>query len=410
MRTPEPRTDICRRGIRKRGIALITAVWMLAVLVVLLAGFAAVVFSDSQAATNFGQLSRARWAARTGICRAEARLIADAQQPFTALEATGRLLLEPEDETLRDMGVVPYRTIVEDEAGKININTADAETLAAIFEADVADAIIDWRDEDSEMQPLGAEAEYYTALIPPYTCKNTPFTTVRELLLVKGVTKETLARRALEDGRTVEDLLTVSSLDANLDKERQARVNIATAAKDALTQAFSDDLTAQEIDAIIAQRGSTPFKAAADVLQTPNLARAKVARIFDRITATADTVRKGLVNINTAPAEVLQTLPGMDEAAARAIVQRRETEGPYEDLGQLLEDEGMSVEVFRRVAELLTTRSRTFRVVSTGRDAGGVQATVTCLLGVEMPEAEAPATAPATVSPAATIRTLYWRE
>lgn len=403
----------------KRGVALITAMWLLAVLLVMLAGLAALVHTEMQVADNYGQLSRARWAARTGICRAEARLITDAQQPYTALEETGRLLLEPDTDTQQLKGVVPYQTVVEDEAGKINLNTATAETLSSFFEPEVADAIIDWRDEDSEAQPLGAEAEYYSTLTPPYKCKNAPFTTVRELLLVKGVTKEMLTRQVLEDGRTVEDLLTVNSSDTNLDKDGQARVNIATAAKDALTQAFSNDLTAQEIDAILAQRGSTPFKTAADILRTPNLARAKVARIYDRLTATTDKTRKGLVNINTAPAEVLQTLPGLDETTARAIVERRTAEGPYEDVGQLLADEGMSVEVFRRVADLLTTRSRTFRVVSTGRDAGGVQATVTCLLGVEMPEAgpagnanapAASANATETASPAATIRTLYWRE
>jgi competence ComEA-like helix-hairpin-helix protein len=387
------------RRAHRRGIALLTAVWMLAVLVILVAGFAAVVHSEMQAARNFGQLARARWAAQHGLARAEVALIREAAKPFTALE-TGRLLLEPEESTAADApaGTAAYSTIVDDEAGKINLNTAPAETLNLLLPTEVVDAIIDWRDEDGTPGEQGAEAEYYEALTPPYHCKNAPFTTVRELLLVKGVTAEMLAEKVTEDGRTVEGVLTVSSSDTNTDAQGQPRINIATATKSALTQAFSANLTAQEIDAIIQQRTSTPFKSPADILQTPNLSREKVAGMYDRLTVTADKIRKGLVNVNTAPAEVLMALPGMDEAAARAIVQRRETTGPYENLGDLLEDEGMSTDVFRRVADALTTRSRTFCVRSTGQDADGIRMTITCLLGVETTGSEA------------TTRILYWRE
>ncbi|HOF87514.1 MAG TPA: type II secretion system protein GspK [Armatimonadota bacterium] len=381
----------------RRGIALITALWMLAVLVILVAGFAAAVHSDTQAAGNFAQLTRARWAARAGLARAEAALISEMAQPYTALQA-GRLLLEPAEADGAAAGMTVYRTLVDDEAGKINLNTASAETLAMLLPAEVVDAVLDWRDEDDTPGEQGAESDYYQTLTPPYRCRNAPFVTVRELLLVKGITRELLATRVTADGRTLEDLLTVSSSDTNTDAAGQPRVNLFTASKEELTEAFSEELTEEEIDAIIAQRGAAAFRSPADLLQMDGLSREKVAAIYDRVTTTTDRVRKGLVNINTAPKAVLMALPDMDEAAADAIVQRRETTGPYASLGELLDDEGMSVERFRQVAELLTTRSRVFTVRSTGQDADGVQATVTCVLGLEQNGSDW------------TTRTMYWRE
>tara|TARA_R110002049_G_scaffold72490_2_gene187171 strand:+ start:196346 stop:197986 length:1641 start_codon:yes stop_codon:yes gene_type:complete len=53
---------------------------------------------------------------------------------------------------------------------------------------DVADAILDWLDEDEEARELGAEAEYYNTLETPYSPANGPMRSVEELLLVRGVT------------------------------------------------------------------------------------------------------------------------------------------------------------------------------------------------------------------------------
>ena len=57
---------------------------------------------------------------------------------------------------------------------------------------DVADAILDWMDEDEEPREYGAEAEYYSGLNPPYAPRNGPLQTVEELLLVRGVTPQLL--------------------------------------------------------------------------------------------------------------------------------------------------------------------------------------------------------------------------
>lgn len=58
--------------------------------------------------------------------------------------------------------------------------------------ADVADAILDWLDEDDEAREYGAESPYYSSLEPPYAPKNGPLDTVEELLRVRGVTPQLL--------------------------------------------------------------------------------------------------------------------------------------------------------------------------------------------------------------------------
>lgn len=92
-----------------------------------------------------------------------------------------------------------------DEASKLNLNTATEEQLLIIVasalgdksEVDpqsIVDAILDWRDEDTEPRGEAGDTErtYYSALPKPYRVKNAPFDSVEELLLVKGVTPAVL--------------------------------------------------------------------------------------------------------------------------------------------------------------------------------------------------------------------------
>jgi DNA uptake protein ComE-like DNA-binding protein/type II secretory pathway component PulJ len=51
----------------------------------------------------------------------------------------------------------------------------------------IADAILDWIDEDSEAREYGAETDVYASLATPYAPKNGPLQTIEELLLVQGV-------------------------------------------------------------------------------------------------------------------------------------------------------------------------------------------------------------------------------
>src|SRR5207247_2554528 len=57
---------------------------------------------------------------------------------------------------------------------------------------DIAAAIVDWVDADTQPRQGGAENEYYSGLTPPYRTRNGPLDSIDELLLVRGVTPQLL--------------------------------------------------------------------------------------------------------------------------------------------------------------------------------------------------------------------------
>ena len=88
---------------------------------------------------------------------------------------------------------LPYFALV-DEASKLDLNTATAAMLQLLprMTPELAAAIVDWRDADSQVTELGAEDETYQLKNPPYHCKNAPFESIDELRLVEGADAEIL--------------------------------------------------------------------------------------------------------------------------------------------------------------------------------------------------------------------------
>ncbi len=88
-----------------------------------------------------------------------------------------------------------------DEESKINLNlTTDVVVLTRLFQAamesesdtmrDLAEAVMDFKDEDDSSYASGAESRYYRNLTPPYEPKNAKIDTLEELLWVKGMRPE----------------------------------------------------------------------------------------------------------------------------------------------------------------------------------------------------------------------------
>ena len=159
---------------------------------------------------------------------------------------------------------------------------------------DVADAILDWLDEDEEVRELGAEAEYYNALQTPYSPANGPLLSVEELLLVRGVTPTLLFgadvnRNGMLDpdeqtrfGVSVDTpgalgwaaYLTVHGAEANKRRDGALRVNVNQSdlevLYDDLIAALGDETYASFIVAFrIAGQSSTAAAAAGGQQGTP---------------------------------------------------------------------------------------------------------------------------------------------
>ena len=110
--------------------------------------------------------------------------------------------------------------------------------------------------------------------------------------------------------------------------------------------------------------------------------------IVDKITLKDGDTRNGLININTASAEILALLPGMDPQKAQAIVERREQDppndspiqnytdeeikgNPFTNISQLADLEEIDFETFREVVDWVTYRSHGYRIEANGVDAAG---------------------------------------
>lgn len=60
------------------------------------------------------------------------------------------------------------------------------------------------------------------------------------------------------------------------------------------------------------------------------------------------------VNINTATAQELTTLPGIGQAKAEAIIQYREANGPFKSVEQLTEVKGIGDKILEKLKDEAT--------------------------------------------------------
>ena len=64
----------------------------------------------------------------------------------------------------------------------------------------------------------------------------------------------------------------------------------------------------------------------------------------------------GKVNINTADADLLESLPGIGPALAQRIVDHRQSHGPFERVEHVTEVSGIGEATFEAIQDLITTR------------------------------------------------------
>ncbi len=208
---------------RKASILILT-LWILSFLSVFAIGLSRNVSSQLNFASHLQDRLRMYYLACAGIERAIVELRADEEVAYDSLSEKWASREEFKEIPLGD-GYINLD--IEDEAGKININKAPLSIVKAMLEnaaeiepdeaADIANAIIDWRDIDVFVSPGGAEDDYYRQLEVPYPCRNGELQIIEEVLLVKGMTPLIFSKIA--------DIITVYS---------EGKVNVNTAGEDVL--------------------------------------------------------------------------------------------------------------------------------------------------------------------------------
>lgn len=267
----------------RRAVALIIVMISIFVLTMLAGSFAYYMRVEMRLAQHANNETELQWVGRSGIeyCRWILSLQASCPaEPYDALTqiwaggnsgpcSTNGGLMDVQREMRLGNGRFTWK--ITDLESKANINTAGDGILGralSLMGADagsmtpVVNSILDWIDPDDKTHIEGTESEWYENQEPPYSAKNGPIDDMSELLLVRGVTPDLywgLASTNNPLGPVQPDPKKVGFQD------QQAMITVG------LVDLF-----------------------------TP--------------------ISTGRINLNTASAEVLQLIPGIDNNVAQAIV------------------------------------------------------------------------------------------
>jgi general secretion pathway protein K len=243
---------------RESGIALLIVLLAITLLTIVVIEFTDSAQVETHLALSARNALQATYLARSGVNVAEALVSFGAQ-------------ITPRSDDLRDVWAGPFPPLpigdgtvafrIRDEGRFLNLNdmvsagsvrperVAVFRRLFTVLGIDprILMAIVDWIDADQNpgVTPAGAEQPYYLGFSPPPFVRNGPLLTLRELLLVRGVTPTLLAR--------LEGFVTVLPPD-------RLRVNVNTAPAEVL-YALSDGMLADPgvVDRLIETRNTEAF-------------------------------------------------------------------------------------------------------------------------------------------------------
>jgi general secretion pathway protein K len=348
-----------------RGIALLVVMVAIFVLSVLIGAFAYSMKVETKLAMNANHEAELVWLGRSGVELARyvlAQQMMIPSEPYDSLNqiwAGGPGGMAISNSPLANISLDNYQigngvvTVkIKDLDRKFNINVADeqvlqqAMTLVGVDAGDIpsiSSAILDWIDPDDNTHLNGAESDYYQSLDPPYFAKNRAMDDLSELLRVRGVTP------AMYWG----------------------------------TASTNNNAAYQKVD-----RHGRPIQ---EPVYTVGL-----SQIFTAISG-------GRININTASALTLQTIPLIDANAAARIVEMRsgpdgvdgtEDDIPFRNVGELI-NAIPSNQAVQQLSRFCDVRSRAFEVQVQATIGGSTQ-TFHAIIGRNSPRS-------------VQILTFYWK-
>jgi general secretion pathway protein K len=325
--TPTPTIPSTRQRLlrRRSGSALIVAVWVIALLSLMIGSFAFEMKLEAKMASYYRQRMKAEKIAQSGIDKA--RFLLDLSSEIDPknpddphlekswYDQTKRLkeglnvvsITEPLGEGELSLTIIPEPSLINvnelktygDWEGVFDLGGIPEEEWPKLF-----DAFNDWIDGDDVPHTDGAESDdYYLKLDKPYRAKNAPLDTVDELLLIKGFTNTYLYGGSLEQpddrGRSSDEPpKTISGIADLLTTYGSRQVNINAASLRVL-MALSLDLDEPLASEIILEREGDPefpdedtsYKNAEDFFNRfsdfPDLRN----RLKDRITTQSQIMR-----------------------------------------------------------------------------------------------------------------------
>ncbi len=505
----------------RRGQALVPVIFVMLILTALAIAFATSSVREVRAASNATAGTQSFAAARGALLYAMYALEQSSSNNVNYGVVQPGSDISVDSNGWWQLGDAWVKVSVVDTGACINLNAATAATLnqMPVFQnnPDLVAAILDWKSSGEQASQNGAKSSYYQTLNPPYNCKDAPFDSVEELLLVRGMSPGLLYGNG--DGQAIDttagpigtgsaytpaaqsasssssggsqgqpqfndvyvnsrialaELFTTVSQENNVAADGTKRVDINSATEQQLQ---TIGLTAAQAQQVVANRpvgtgnaggggntaqqgaggasggavgngamgggasgnsgsgpqmggpstgggrpgsgGTTPprfartrqaqggrpgggatggsgsssgtggsgngqgngsgsqgngsggagsggassgYTSIAALLSVPGMNSATLQKIADYLTTDSGSTRNDVVNVNTAPAEVLASVPGMDRQTLNAILNYRQNGQVFATMGDLFALQGVTAADLGRVIEHLSTKSSFYKV------------------------------------------------
>ncbi len=413
--------SILARNARSARPSFATAIviWILAVATVIVVELQTTSFREATAGREAITLLRARWAARAGIEATIARLGFATTNPDLT-DAFGAEF-EMEDVAMGSLEGSAYIVRVSTEGddmlgpsdahAKININTMSRDSLMLLtfMTDDVADAILDWIDDDDDTRTFGAESGSYATQRHPYMPRNGPMRSLLELEQVSNVLPDYVrgedwnlngvldanendgsdswppdnADGILDAGWSA--FITTRSVDGGLGESGEPRLELPFASSSDIARLLNTD--SDQSDAIInlAILGSVSH---GDFLRTDlntlaqqnrvqsnsggplrSLSNEQLAVLLGETTMGAQPGLAGKINLNTISDDALEFLAEIPISVRDTIIFDRKSRAQgYTSMVDLLEVPGLTRDRVADLYDVADVRSNVYVATCRGRD------------------------------------------
>lgn len=356
MKPTHTATIHCIQSTRNRGTILIVTIWIITLLAGMALVFAHTMRIDEKANGNRIYQTQSRELANGAIAYAQAlatqAIDTELAEDPQAIGDDWIVLITPDQE---QDDRASYGMI--DEAGKVNINTATQEMLEKLpgMTEELAAALIDWRDGNSDVTTNGAEDEYYLLLDEPYTAKNGALESIDELLLVKGFTRQIIYgedtnRNGVLDANEndgdesepadnadgtldmgIFPYVTVYSIQSNQNDSGETKPNINDSNLNAVSTVLQQELDAGRHAVVMNNiRNNRPFTNLIDFYYKSQMTLEEFDKVASQLSQSNSENVRGMININTAPKKVLACLPGLEDADMQTLTSYRSSKSEEE--------------------------------------------------------------------------------
>jgi type II secretory pathway component PulK len=354
---------------RRHGVILVTAIWVIIVLLALVLIFARETRVELTASANRVWANQAAAVELGAEQYVIAAVDASAGNAISVLQTPAeQIRIGSDSNPAGDSSTGGYFWILQDyfdndttyafgitdENSKLNLNVATDTALATLpgIPQEIADSIVLWRGgQSSSTTGQGADTSYYNSLPRPYALKAAPFESVDELYVLKDMTDTILYgsdldhngmldtneqniaglassfNSASDASRGIFPFVTVWGKEPNSNPATgKARINVGTITSTTALRATltAAGLTEARVNQIVGRaEGIRIFRNVFDFAAKTQMTAAELAMVeYDLTTTTAKTL-PGLINVNTAPLQVLEALPGLTQDDAQSIVSQR---------------------------------------------------------------------------------------